>query len=673
MFFRPKRLPSLLRDTNYSFTGEFPDDYLARLPEYVQKYGPITNTKEEFRYFGFRYTDFLRSLRLPVLSLHLEKEALLIEFRPLPHLEFLVRNCILKLGSSWSYTILCGKQNAQLVQNLVRCIGRSIRVIVSEVDNLTAEQYNFVLTQSSFWSSLEGHKILIYQEDTCIFQSLDDFFLSFDYIGAPYPLSTNYGVNHMGNGGLSLRTRQVMLEVIRRQPYLSTINNLLSLYGSDTLEYMNRVGHRYPPEDMYFVKSIEKLRVGTLADWNSAFLFSSESILNPSSFGAHGVWLQGNQGRHRPLDPGLWRRMMFTYIVPRLQLFSRASPTYHRGGWTSVMQCIRERFEEGTKDRCPSSAIAFHDVCEETFLWDSGPQGSILTRPWIGMVHVTPLYLPNASIPPCHSGVDLARFFREGDDVCTRFRESLPTCLALLTTTETNAMYLRTQLAVMNASFVPPIHVLRHPVESKGVIPFEMYRFQRNYDKKIIQLGLQIRKVSSLYRLPTIEGYSKLWLTGCPDFDRCRSYLEEEETFHGFTITPEQHRQVDMRYIESYRDYDLLLAQNIVFMDLYDSAANNAVLECLLRNTPLIINRTAGVVEYLGESYPLYFYSLEEVPFLLSDPHKLFQAHVYLQQRNKTILTIDAFQSEFTQVIYDCTARQRKIPFEVPLEEDWNS
>ena len=60
-----------------------------------------------------------------------------------------------------------------------------------------------------------------------------------------------------------------------------------------------------------------------------------------------------------------------------------------------------------------------------------------------------------------------------------------------------------------------------------------------------------------------------------------------------------------------------LLEKNIVFIDLYDSAANNTVLECIIRNTPLIVNRTPGVVEYLGEDYPLYFDNLDEVDGLL--------------------------------------------------------
>ena len=59
-------------------------------------------------------------------------------------------------------------------------------------------------------------------------------------------------------------------------------------------------------------------------------------------------------------------------------------------------------------------------------------------------------------------------------------------------------------------------------------------------------------------------------------------------------------------------DYDVLLSQNIVFLDLYDTSANNAVIECIARGTPLLINRHPATIEYLGEKYPFYFDSLKE-------------------------------------------------------------
>jgi len=54
-------------------------------------------------------------------------------------------------------------------------------------------------------------------------------------------------------------------------------------------------------------------------------------------------------------------------------------------------------------------------------------------------------------------------------------------------------------------------------------------------------------------------------------------------------------------------DYDQLLSQNIVFLDLVDCSAANTIIECVVRNTPLVVNPLPAVKEYLGECYPLYW------------------------------------------------------------------
>ena len=39
----------------------------------------------------------------------------------------------------------------------------------------------------------------------------------------------------------------------------------------------------------------------------------------------------------------------------------------------------------------------------------------------------------------------------------------------------------------------------------------------------------------------------------------------------------------------SDEEYDKLLSENIIFVELYDSSANNLVIECIARNTPILI------------------------------------------------------------------------------------
>jgi hypothetical protein len=77
-------------------------------------------------------------------------------------------------------------------------------------------------------------------------------------------------------------------------------------------------------------------------------------------------------------------------------------------------------------------------------------------------------------------------------------------------------------------------------------------------------------------------------------------------------------------------EYDRLLAENIVFLDLYDSSANNALVECIVRGTPVVVNRLPAVMEYLGPDYPLYFDDLDEAGAKAEDDRLVLAAHRYL-------------------------------------------
>jgi hypothetical protein len=64
----------------------------------------------------------------------------------------------------------------------------------------------------------------------------------------------------------------------------------------------------------------------------------------------------------------------------------------------------------------------------------------------------------------------------------------------------------------------------------------------------------------------------------------------------------------------------------------------------------IIINKLEGVVEYLGENYPLYFTNLNEINSLLST-NKLIDAYNYLKIMDKKDLSIKYFTSKFINYI----------------------
>jgi hypothetical protein len=230
----------------------------------------------------------MRLIPLPKINKNSFFEAVFIDFRVLPNIEFIIRNAIFKLGSNWSYTIICGNDNHSFIKELVKNIDKNIKIICLNCNNLTQEEYSNLLTTELFWNKIYGEKVLIYQEDSLIFHSNILPFLNYDYIGAPFSKSSNDTPNCVGNGGLSLRTKCKMLEVIKKYPLEKTRVN------SSTLSYMKYKNLSLPPEDVYFSKNMQEYYIGDVADWNTAYSFSSEQIFNPKSFGGHKYWISNN-------------------------------------------------------------------------------------------------------------------------------------------------------------------------------------------------------------------------------------------------------------------------------------------------------------------------------------------------------------------------------------------
>ena len=98
----------------------------------------------------------------------------------------------------------------------------------------------------------------------------------------------------------------------------------------------------------------------------------------------------------------------------------------------------------------------------------------------------------------------------------------------------------------------------------------------------------------------------------------------------------------------SNRGYDRLLSENIVFLDLLDSSANNAIIECIARNTPILVNPIDPVMEYLGRDYPFYFNSLDEAARKAENMDLVHETHRYLANHPlKYKLTGDYFCESF--------------------------
>ena len=277
----------------------------------VTKEELLTSDIHYFRYTCFKYIDFIKNIPIPKIPLTSHYEAVLIEFREFPHLEFLIRNAILKLGDKWAFTVICGNINYNFISEMCKQISPNINIIKVNIDNMIPYQYNKFLTSKSFWNILEGEKILIYQEDSMIFKKLDNVFLQYDYIGAPFPKYQNDTPNCVGNGGLSLRSKTIMIKI------LSTISVKNTVFNTSTLEYMNNQNLIFPPEDVYFSKNAQEYGIGVVADYDTASLFSSEAVYNENSFGGHKFWISNTNWKNT-----FKKALDFTNYVPKSDIHS---------------------------------------------------------------------------------------------------------------------------------------------------------------------------------------------------------------------------------------------------------------------------------------------------------------------------------------------------------------
>jgi hypothetical protein len=396
---------------------------------------------------------------------------------------------------------------------------------------------------------------------------------------------------------------------------------------------------------------------------------------------------------------------------------------YHRSGWNYVVKNMLKK--------SGPLGINCDTYVDRTFHWKK-PSFLPYTKPWVGFVHHT----FDTSFSK-YNNVELLKN--------EYFIESLLNCKGLFVFGKVHEERWLKEFTSMGINV--PVYSLIHPTETPR-IKFDFQNFQKNNNKKIIQIGAWLRNNYSIYKLnngksplilsdglelqkcalkgknmdyyfkplnffskkspitPPIKTYKSLFSTIVVDFSSKLSanafppqglpiYNDpREETDHHNDDDPREetdHHDDDdpidgmcrcdgmsrgdgmsreccvgggNKYVKGAWDmlreyddsvsiipyldnnhYDDLLSKNIVFIDLVDSAAVNTLIECIVRNTPIIVNKTETVVELLGEGYPLYFSKLNDM--LLLTMNDILDAHTYLLQLNKQALSIEYFMSTF--------------------------
>ena len=356
----------------------------------------------------------------------------------------------------------------------------------------------------------------------------------------------------------------------------------------------------------------------------------------------------------------------------------------HRSGWQYVFNNLQHLHNE--------NAIILDMSIDKTFHWDLEINTALniipYTKPWVGFVHHT--------FDTTFSSYNCKKLLETSE-----FKESLKYCKGIFVLSD----YLKNQF-IKNG--INNVYSLVHPT-TVDVIKFKFSNFINNNNKKIIYIGGWLRNTYNYYNIQIPEMHhdyfcgtkiyniQKVALKGknmnnyYPESciqNKLLSILSNSDNHQKdnipqnysqgglitnnnnqknddintdiITNTWNKHFYIDIinkikkikiiDYLDN-DEFDKILSENIVYINLVDASAVNTVIECIVRNTPILINKIPPVVELLGKDYPLYYENDIDVYNLLSNSKNINKAYNYIKRLPKDKYYIETFISDLTKII----------------------
>lgn len=350
------------------------------------------------------------------------------------------------------------------------------------------------------------------------------------------------------------------------------------------------------------------------------------------------------------------QKLNFTYID------NSVSTGIHRSGWEFVTKTLQDQFHSN------KSNIIIDLYVDKTFLWGSQVYQTNkkipYKNPWIGFIHHTPdpKYTPNSINSILESKL---------------FIKSLKTCKALVVLSR----YLKKYLDTYFKGKIP-VYSLTHPTETPPIL-FNFNSFESNPLKQIVQIGGWLRNSYGIYELSIdntklniskalvqgkymdnyvkppdldINQLTKYMYKNPPEYNKRMCAVSTNKFVEG--LISHINKQYESVQIISYLDnqeYDQLLSKNIVFLNLINASACNTLIECVVRCTPILINKLEAVEEILGPDYPFYYESIEQANSMATDLQLIKKTYGYLSKLDKSKLSINTFVKEFELIVSSVT------------------
>ena len=315
---------------------------------------------------------------------------------------------------------------------------------------------------------------------------------------------------------------------------------------------------------------------------------------------------------------------------------------------------------------------------DKTFHWDLEINTALniipYTKPWVGFVHHT--FDTTFSSYNCKNLLE-----------SSEFKKSLKYCKGIFVLSN----YLKNEF-IKNG--INNVYSLVHPT-TVDVIKFKFSNFIKNENKKIVYIGGWLRNTYSYYNV-TIPEMHHNYFCGTKIYNIEKAALKGKNmnnyypenciqnkllsalsntNNHPLNITSQNYSHGSLLTLENtwnkhfYNDiinkinkiniinfldnddFDKLLSENIIYINLVDASAVNTLIECIVRNTPILINKIPPVVELLGNDYPLYYKNEIDVYNLLSNSKNIKKAYYHIKRLPKDKYYIETFISDITKII----------------------
>lgn len=283
----------------------------------------------------------------------------------------------------------------------------------------------------------------------------------------------------------------------------------------------------------------------------------------------------------------------------KLKITNSTTFKYHNGGWISSLKELKNINNE--------NGISFDCFLESNFCWE-GSKSLLHKEDWVGILH-NPIDAPKWYMEK----VKNINIFDS-----TKFIESLSNCKGLYTLSNYEKEKVENKLSELKLNI--KVNNIKHTTPSvENKWSFNKYEVNKN----ILHIGWWLRDIGSFYNIKTSKNKIRIKI----------NQKVEEQINQIFKI--KNNDVTELEYLDN-KDYEDLISSSIVYIKLVDAVANNTILECIERCTPILVNRNPSIEEYLGVDYPLYFNDDSDINSLTSDEN-IIKAHNYLSNIKKDL------------------------------------